>query len=158
MPESALRDDEAFDLIREERGLLERSSVSLLRPTDTGTATGTARVRGRRRSSVAQTVQDVDLTWEDAVKMGRVTTSWKYELGVMARYSVWITPPSPLALFWDGSLTAGAVGGYFLYVFGMGSGVTVVLQQSLALASVLSLGHLGTTELGGNIYTIFCII
>jgi hypothetical protein len=25
----------------------------------------------------------------------------------------------------------------------------VVLQQSLALASVLSLGHLGTTELGG---------
>lgn len=95
VPESALRDDEAFDLIREERGLLERSSVTLLRPTDTDTSTGTSRVRGRRRSSVAQTVQDVDLTWEDAVKMGRVTTSWKYELGVMARYSVWITPPSP---------------------------------------------------------------
>jgi hypothetical protein len=27
----------------------------------------------------------------------------------------------------------------------------VVLQQSLALASVLSLGHLGTNELAGNL-------
>jgi multidrug resistance protein, MATE family len=29
-------------------------------------------------------------------------------------------------------------------------GTDLVLQQSLALASVLSLGHLGTTELGAS--------
>jgi hypothetical protein len=43
----------------------------------------------------------------------------------------------------------GAFGGYVLYHRVTGEGLIVVLQQSLALASVLSLGHLGTTELGG---------
>src|SRR5579859_1265488 len=33
----------------------------------------------------------------------------------------------------------------------------VVLQQSLALASVLSLGHLGTTELGGILHSL-CLL
>jgi hypothetical protein len=47
-------------------------------------------------------------------------------------------------------ISIGAFGGYVLYDCWLEwSGLIVVLQQSLALASVLSLGHLGTTELGG---------
>lgn len=43
----------------------------------------------------------------------------------------------------------GAFGGDVLYLIRW-CWTDVVLQQSLALASVLSLGHLGTKELGGN--------
>jgi hypothetical protein len=90
------------------------------------------------------------LKWVGLRQVGSM--NWGLWRGI--RYGSHPPPPLGLALFCDGLLTAGAVGGYFLYVFGMGSEVMVVLQQSLALASVLSLGHLGTTELGGNIHTI----
>src|SRR5437763_809774 len=74
IPESELRDDEAFDLIREERGLLKRSSISF--------------PRARRGSVASRVVSRVEETWEDAIREGKVSTSWKYELGVMTRYSV----------------------------------------------------------------------
>jgi hypothetical protein len=138
IPESELRDDEAFDLIREERGLLKRSSVSF--------------PRARRGSVASRVVERVEETWEDAIREGKVSTSWRYELGVMTRYSVcssticgWIC----FICFFGQNLIVGAIGGYLLYSIVMQGGLMVVLQQSLALASVLSLGHLGTTELGG---------
>ena len=84
VPESALRDDETFDIIREERGLLKRCSII-------GVPGGQGR-RSRRGSFVANVVADVEETWDDAVKAGKITTSWRYELGVMMRYSV-IFPP-----------------------------------------------------------------
>ena len=77
IPESELRDDEAFDCIREERGLLKSCSIDL--PTS----------GGREGSSVAASVvADVEDTWDDAVKEGKIKTSWRYELGVMTRYAV----------------------------------------------------------------------
>ena len=75
IPESALRDDEAFDCVREERGLLQRSSIGFLAKTS-------------RRGSVSEAVADVEDTWEEAVKSKKVKTSWRYELGVLIRYSV----------------------------------------------------------------------
>jgi hypothetical protein len=78
IPESALRDDEAFDCVREERGLLKRNSIVSL---------GRGR-RSRRASLTANAVADVEESWEEAVKGGKIKTSWRYELGVMTRYSV----------------------------------------------------------------------
>jgi hypothetical protein len=75
IPESALRDDEAFDLVREEAGLLKRNSIGVM-PTS------------RRGSVTAATVEEVEETWEEAVKAGRIKTSWRYELMVLTRYSV----------------------------------------------------------------------
>ena len=103
IPESELRDDEAFDLIREERGLLKRSSVSF--------------PRARRGSVASRVVERVEETWEDAIREGKVSTSWKYELGVMTRYSVCI-PFSifGFCVFWvcGTELIVGAFGGYLL--------------------------------------------
>jgi hypothetical protein len=98
IPETALRDDEAFDCVREERGLLKRSSIEI--------------PGGRRGSAIASSVgvNDVEETWEEAVKGGKIKTSWRYELGVMARYSVF-----PFLLFKINLL--GTVGSYFLYDF-----------------------------------------
>jgi hypothetical protein len=78
IPDYALRDDEAFDCVREERGLLKRNSIIV------------PGAGGRRGSIVASTaaVEDVEETWEEAVKGGKIKTSWRYELGVMTRYSV----------------------------------------------------------------------
>ena len=69
---------EAFDCVCEEIGLLKRNSI---------TVPGAG---GRRGSIVASAVavEDVEETWEEAVKGGKIKTSWKYELGVMTRYSV----------------------------------------------------------------------
>ena len=83
IPESALRDDEAFDCVREERGLLKRNSI---------VAVGGGSARSRRTSLTANAVADVEETWEEAVKGGKIKTSWRYELGVMTRYSVWPSP------------------------------------------------------------------
>ena len=33
-------------------------------------------------------IADVEETWQEAVKRGKIKTSWKHELGVMMRYSV----------------------------------------------------------------------
>lgn len=129
VPDFALRDDEAFDCVREERGLLKRNSL--------------IPVVGVRRGSISTSVvavEDVEETWDDAVKGRKIKTSWRYELGVLARFSVF-------SLIDETDL--GAVGCHFLYGR-LHTMLIVVLQQSLALASVLSLGHLGTTELGGN--------
>jgi hypothetical protein len=78
IPESALRDDEAFDCVREERGLLKRNSI---------VSVGRGG-RSRRASLTANAVADVEESWEEAVKGGKIKTSWRYELGVMTRYSV----------------------------------------------------------------------
>ena len=83
IPESALRDDEAFDCVMEERGLLKRNSIIGVPPSS----------GGRRGSMTANAVADVEETWEEAVEAGRIKTSWRYELGVMTRYSVF-TPTS----------------------------------------------------------------
>src|SRR5271155_887494 len=61
IPESALRDDEAFDCVREERGLLKRNSIVSL-----------GRGRSRRASLTANAVADVDESWEEAVKGGKI--------------------------------------------------------------------------------------
>ena len=74
IPESALRDDEVFDCVIEERGLLKRNSIIRM-PSGGGSMTANA-------------VADVDETWEEAVKGGKIRTSWKYELRVITRYSV----------------------------------------------------------------------
>jgi hypothetical protein len=79
IPESALRDDEVFDCVREETELLKENSII---PVGTGTG------GGRRGSITANTVADVEETWEEAVKGGKIKTSWRHELGVLARYSV----------------------------------------------------------------------
>lgn len=92
IPESALRDDEAFDLVREEAGLLKRNSIGVV-PTS------------RRGSVTAATVQEVEETWEEAVKAGRIKTSWKYELMVLARYSVSSSPVHFSIASIDGFLT-----------------------------------------------------
>ena len=63
--------------MREERGLLKRNSIVSL-----------GRGRSRRASLTANAVADVDESWEEAVKGGKIKTSWRYELGVMTRYSV----------------------------------------------------------------------
>ena len=76
VPEAALRDDEAFDCVREERDLLKGSNVEF------------PHRRSRRSSIAASVIEDVEETWEEAVKSGRVKTSWKYELSVITRYSV----------------------------------------------------------------------
>lgn len=75
IPESALRDDEAFDCVHEERGLLKQNSIIA--------------VEGRRGSITANAVANVEETWEEAVKCGKIKTTWRYELGVMTRYSVY---------------------------------------------------------------------
>lgn len=83
VPDYALRDDEAFDCVREECGLLKRNSIEIPRT-------------GRRRGSIvasAAEVEEVEETWEEAVKGGKIKTSWRYELGVMSRYSVSPTFP-----------------------------------------------------------------
>ena len=97
IPESALRDDEAFDCVREERGLLKRNSI-----------VGVGTARSRRASLTANVVADVEETWEEAVKGGKIKTSWRYELGVMTRYSVC----SPA---WKEMVNLGAISGYILY-------------------------------------------
>ena len=78
VPDYALRDDEAFERVRDERDLLKRNSIAVPAVTD------------RRGSSVASAaaVEEIEQTWEEAVKEGRIKTSWKYELAVMLRYSV----------------------------------------------------------------------
>ena len=76
IPESALRDDEAFDCVIEERGLLKRNSIIRI-PSG-----------GGRGNVAINAVADVEDTWEEAVKGGKIKTSWRYELGVMMRYSV----------------------------------------------------------------------
>lgn len=76
IPDYALRDDEAFDCVREERGLLKRNSL--------------ISVGGARRGSAvasADGVEDVEETWDDAIKTGGIKTSWRYELGVLVRFS-----------------------------------------------------------------------
>ena len=83
IPESALCDDEAFDLVREEAGLLKRNSLGITPAS-------------RRGSVTAATVEEVEETWEEAVKTGKIRTSWKYEVMVMTRYSVL---PNLLPLF-----------------------------------------------------------
>ena len=77
-PDYALRDYEAFDRVLEERELLKRNSITI------------PREGGRRGSVVAslEAVSAVEETWEDAVKGGKIKTTWRYELGVMTRYSV----------------------------------------------------------------------
>lgn len=76
IPETALRDDEAFDCVREERELLEENSIA---------------VQPARRASVTVcTVAEVEETWDEAVKGGKIKTSWKYELKVITRYTVYI--------------------------------------------------------------------
>ena len=77
IPESALRDDEAFDCVMDERGLLKRNSII-----------GVPSAGGGRGSMSANAVADVEETWEEAVKEGKIKTSWRYELGVMTRYTV----------------------------------------------------------------------
>jgi hypothetical protein len=79
VPDYALRDDEAFECVREERDLLKRNSIGV-----PGVGIG------RRGSGVAAAVavEEVEETWEEAVKGGKIKTSWRYELGVMSRYSV----------------------------------------------------------------------
>ena len=77
IPESALRDDEAFDCVREESGLLKQNSI-----------VGPRSVGSRRGSLTANAVADVEETWEEAVKAGKIKTTWRYELAVMMRYSV----------------------------------------------------------------------
>jgi len=79
IPESALRDDEVFDCVREETELLKENSIIPVRSGTSG---------GRRRSITANSVADVEETWEEAVKGGKIKTSWRHELGVIARYSV----------------------------------------------------------------------
>ena len=77
VPDYALRDDEAFDCVCEERGLLKRNSLIV---------PGV----GRRGSAVATAigVEDVEETWDEAIKEGKIKTSWRYELGVLARFAV----------------------------------------------------------------------
>jgi hypothetical protein len=74
IPETALRDDEALDCVREERGLLEENSIEIQ--------------GGRRVSVAAGAVAEVEEMWDEAVKGRKIKTSWKYELQVIARYSV----------------------------------------------------------------------
>ena len=50
----------------------------------------------RRGSVTAATVEEIEETWEEAVKTGKIRTSWKYEVMVMTRYSVL---PNLLPLF-----------------------------------------------------------
>ena len=85
VPETALREDEALDCVRDERGLLRSNSVDV---PSYGTRSGPA----RRSSSVASVIEDVEEEWEEAVKGGKIKTSWKYELGVMTRSSVYLSP------------------------------------------------------------------
>ena len=79
IPECALRDDEAFDCVCEEHGLLKQNSIIA--------AVGEG-ARSRRGSIAADVVAEIEVSWEEAVKGGRIKTSWKYELGVLMRYSV----------------------------------------------------------------------
>jgi hypothetical protein len=83
IPETALRDEEALDCVRDERGLLKTNSIDV---PSYGTRSGSS----RRSNSVASAIEDVEEEWEEAVKSGRVKTSWKYELGVMTRSSVFL--------------------------------------------------------------------
>ena len=77
VPESALSDDEAFDCVRDERGLLKVSSIEF-----------SGRLPRRESIAASAAVADVEETWEEAVKGRRIKPSWRYELAVMARYSV----------------------------------------------------------------------
>jgi len=61
----------------DERGLLKRNSII-----------GVPSAGGGRGSMSANAVADVEETWEEAVKEGKIKTSWRYELGVMTRYTV----------------------------------------------------------------------
>jgi hypothetical protein len=79
IPEFALRDDEAFDCICEEHGLLQQNCI-LTVPSEGGSS--------RRGSIAANVVAEVEESWEEAVKSGKIKTSWKHELGVLTRYSV----------------------------------------------------------------------
>jgi len=72
MPESALIDDEALDLVREEADLLKTNRIELTPDSRRGSLTAAA----------------VEETWEQAVKTGEIGTNWKYEAMVLARYSV----------------------------------------------------------------------
>ncbi len=71
----------AWVIVRDERGLLKSNSIDV----------PVSRTSTRRPSTVASVIEDVEERWEEAVKDGRIKTSWKYELAVMTRYSV---PPS----------------------------------------------------------------
>jgi len=95
VPESALRDDEAFECVLDEQELLKRNKIDL------------HFAAARRGSVTAETLAEVEETWEEAVKERRIGTSWKYELAVIARYSVHI--------FFDELLIVGAVGSNFPY-------------------------------------------
>lgn len=77
VPESALRDDEAFDCVMEERELLKRNSIIRVPSGD-----------GRSVSVTANNIADVEETWEEAVKKGKVKTSARHELGVIMKSSV----------------------------------------------------------------------
>jgi len=75
MPESALNDEEALDLVREEAGLLKSNRIGLMPAS-------------RRGSVATATVDELEETWEQAVKTGEIRTNWRHEAMVLTRYSV----------------------------------------------------------------------
>ena len=62
MPESALNDEEALDLVREEAGLLKSNRIRLMPASCCG-------------SVATATVDELEETWELAVKTGKIKTN-----------------------------------------------------------------------------------
>ena len=78
IPEFLLRDDELLDLIRQERSLLITNRIEVPRHQQTPIAT------------------EIEDEWEEAVKEGKIKTTARYELLIIARYCVL----SSLSIVW----------------------------------------------------------
>ena len=80
LPESALHDDDVFECVREESALVKQNGIIDI-PNGPG--------MWRRRGSITpNSIAEVEETWEEAVKRGKIKTTWRHELGIMITYSV----------------------------------------------------------------------